>query len=101
VPLWVGLAWAIPVTLFRDSFGWYLLHGNLNGFLKAIPCIPIRDAMHMAVWGSAQFRRRVTWRGQTFRIGAGSRLFAEYPADRSGSRRRRGKINRLAYRKAQ
>jgi hypothetical protein len=34
----------------------------------------LKDALLLAVWGVALFRRKVTWRGNDFMIGPGSRL---------------------------
>ncbi len=42
--------------------------------LKALPLLPLRDALSAAVWAAALVTRRVVWRGETFEVDAGGRL---------------------------
>lgn len=73
------LVWAALLTTVRDTVGWLRLRGR-KGLLRALPFGLLKDALLLAAWASAPFRKHVSWRGHRLRVSAGSRLFAERPA---------------------
>ncbi len=68
--------WALALTLVRDGVQWLTLRGP-QGLLRALPLFPLRDAVVLAAWATAFFRRHVVWRGNRVRVSAGTRLYAE------------------------
>jgi ceramide glucosyltransferase len=75
-PLWV-LGWALALATVRDGVAAALLRGHVG----AAPLGLFKDVLVLAAWAAAPFKRRVSWRGQRYRISAGTRLFAVKTAD--------------------
>ncbi len=76
-PGW-ALPWALGLTLLRDGATWLRLRGPRD-LLAALPLAPLKDLLMLAVWALAPLRRSVSWRGRTYRISAGTRLYAASP----------------------
>jgi ceramide glucosyltransferase len=70
------MAWAISLTLMRDTFGWLFTRGT-RGLVRALPWSPLKDLMLIGVWAAAPFCRHVSWRGKRFRVTMGTRLYAD------------------------
>ena len=75
-PLIPVVVWAIGLALIRDAFGWWRLRGT-RGLIAALTLSPIKEVLMLGVWAYAPLRRTVAWRGKRFRVGAGTRLYAE------------------------
>lgn len=73
------LVWAFALTLLRDATQWIALRGP-RGLARALPLFPLRDAVVLLAWATAFFRRHVVWRGHRVRVSAGTRLYADRPA---------------------
>jgi ceramide glucosyltransferase len=73
-----SLAWALALTLIRDVGGWWLLRGFRGLWIPAV-LGPLRDAVALGVWAAAPFKKHVSWRGNRYRLGAGTLLYAEKP----------------------
>jgi len=65
--------------LARDALRRCRLRGRA-GLLAALPLGPLKELAMIAVWAAAPFFRRVSWRGRRYRVGAGTRLYAEAPS---------------------
>ncbi len=76
VNLWLGLTWAIGLTLLRDAVQWLQLVGRKH-LGRALLLFPLRDVMHVVLWAGAPFKRRVSWRGNPLTLSSGSRLYVE------------------------
>jgi ceramide glucosyltransferase len=74
----VVLLWALLATLVRDALLMLLLRGP-RGLGRALPLIPLRELLMLAVFVSAPLHRHVSWRGHRLRLSAGTRLYAEHP----------------------
>jgi ceramide glucosyltransferase len=72
------LAWAVGLTMARDGLHWYRLRG-WKGLSQALVLGIFKDIMLLAVWVVTPFTNVVVWRGHRFRVGIGSRLYAETP----------------------
>jgi ceramide glucosyltransferase len=57
----IALRWGVAAAIARET-------GD-RASLAALPVLPLRDLMTVAVWGTALFGRRVTWRGEVFQVG--------------------------------
>lgn len=69
------------VKLGADS----LLHRRLGaGWIPArsLAWIPVKDALVLGIWATGLFRSTICWRGNTLRVGAGSRLSPVTPPQR-------------------
>lgn len=77
-PLVPALAWALALSAGRDAIQWWRLRGPA-GLLRALPLVPLKEALALGVWAVAPFHRHVSWRGRRFRVSAGTRLYAEAP----------------------
>lgn len=71
---WLGLG----LTIVRDGLQWWMLRGRA-GLAAALPLGPAKELALIAVWAIAPFLRTVAWRGRRYRVGAGTRLYAERP----------------------
>lgn len=71
---WLGLG----LTILRDGLQWWMLRG-VRGLAAALPLGPVKELALTAVWAIAPFLRTVAWRGRRYRVGAGTRLYAERP----------------------
>ncbi|MCB9737129.1 MAG: glycosyltransferase [Deltaproteobacteria bacterium] len=65
----------LSLTLARDAVQWTRLRGR-EGLLAALPLGPVKDALMLGVWAVAPFLTRVRWRGRSYHVGAGTRLYA-------------------------
>ena len=74
---WV-FAWALMLTLVRDTAGWWLLRGT-DGLVRTVPLGICKDALCFGVWAIAPFMKHISWRGKRFRVSSGSRLYAFGP----------------------
>lgn len=69
---WVALAgalalrWAVAAGVARAT-------GD-RATLRALPLLPLRDALSAAVWAASLASRRVVWRGETFEVDGDGRL---------------------------
>ncbi|MFO0747624.1 MAG: ceramide glucosyltransferase [Myxococcota bacterium] len=68
----------LGLTLVRDAVQWLRLRGP-KGLLAALPLGPVKDLAMLGVWAVAPFLGRVSWRGKSFRVAAGTRLYADQP----------------------
>ncbi|HKA86479.1 MAG TPA: ceramide glucosyltransferase [Haliangiales bacterium] len=68
------LCWAAGLTLLRDAACWIRLRGAA-GLASAAPLGLVKDALILAAWAVAPFRRSVSWRGTRLRVSAGTRLY--------------------------
>lgn len=66
--------WAAGLTLLRDAACWIRLRG-VAGLAAAAPLGLVKDALVLAAWAAAPFRRSVSWRGTRLRVSAGTRLY--------------------------
>jgi len=66
----------ITLTLVRDAVQWLCLRGP-RGLLAALPLGPVKDLAMLVVWAVAPLSSRVAWRGKSYRVGAGTRLYAD------------------------
>ena len=71
-------ALGVALTLLRDGMQWYRLRGA-KGLLAALPLGPMKELALLAVWAIAPFMSRLAWRGKTFRVASGTRLYADRP----------------------
>jgi ceramide glucosyltransferase len=76
MPLFFALGLAL--TFLRDGLQWVMLRGQA-GLLTALPLGPAKELALLVVWAVAPFMRTVAWRGRRYRVGAGTRLYAESP----------------------
>jgi hypothetical protein len=60
----------------RDLLQWTRLRGG-QGLWRVLWLGPIKELVMVGIWLTAPFLRRVSWRGRWFRVGAGTRLYAE------------------------
>ena len=74
----LALCWAVGVGMLRDTLAWLRLRGR-SGLASALPLSPLKDLLALGVWAVAPFLRTVGWRNRKFRVGAGTRLYAEQP----------------------
>ena len=58
-------AWAVR---FMRGHGMRLVHALLS---------PVRDFLHLAIWGYAAFTRTTEWRGRRFRLGPDTRILPD------------------------
>lgn len=70
----------LALTLLRDGAQWSLLRGR-RGLLSALPLGPLKELAITTIWAIAPFMRKVAWRGRAYRVGAGTRLYAERAPD--------------------
>lgn len=73
-----ALIYATALTLVRDAIQWVALRGK-KGLLAALPLGPIKELAMLGVWALAPFLGRVAWRGKSYRVSAGTRLYAARP----------------------
>lgn len=73
-----ALLYATALTLARDAIQWVSLRGK-KGLLAALPLGPIKELAMLGVWAVAPFLGRVAWRGKSYRVAAGTRLYAARP----------------------
>ena len=78
-PVLLGAA----LSMSRDGLSWLRLRGH-KGLLAALPLSPLKDLLQLAIWAAAPFCRHVGWRGNRLRLSAGTRLYAQTPADMPG-----------------
>jgi len=71
-----AIAWALSLSVIRDCGGWLLLRGPRRLWIPLLLSLP-RDLLILGVWAVAPFKKHVAWRGQRFRLGAGTLLYAE------------------------
>lgn len=76
MPVFFGLG--LGLTLLRDGLQWAMLRGPA-GLGTALPLGPAKELALLVVWAVAPFLRTVAWRGRRYRVGAGTRLYAERP----------------------
>lgn len=76
MPFFFGLG--LGLTLLRDGLQWAMLRGTA-GLGTALPLGPAKELALLVVWAIAPFMRSVAWRGRRYRVGAGTRLYAESP----------------------
>jgi ceramide glucosyltransferase len=76
----------LTLTLLRDASQWLMLRGS-HGLLSALPLGPLKEVAITAIWAIAPFMRKVAWRGRVYRVGAGTRLFAERAPDNNAPSR--------------
>ena len=81
-----SIAWALSLSMIRDCGGWLLLRGPRRLWIPLLLSLP-RDLLILGVWAVAPFKKHVAWRGQRFRLGAGTLLYTE--PERSARRPRR------------
>lgn len=76
--LWTAwpLLMGVGLTLARDALSWIRLRGT-RGLAKALPLSPLKELLVFGCWAAALFKKTVSWRGQSYRVGAGTRLFAK------------------------
>jgi hypothetical protein len=73
-----ALIYATALTLVRDAVQWVALRGK-KGLLAALPLGPIKELAMLGVWALAPFLGRVAWRGKSYRVAAGTRLYTARP----------------------
>ncbi|MCC6619958.1 MAG: glycosyltransferase [Deltaproteobacteria bacterium] len=66
----------VALTLLRDAVQWWRLRGP-RGLVGALPLGPVKDLAMLVVWAIAPLSGRVAWRGKSYRVGAGTRLYAD------------------------
>ena len=71
-------ALGVALTLLRDGMQWYRLRGA-KGLLSALPLGPMKELALLCVWAIAPFMSRLAWRGKTYRVASGTRLYADRP----------------------
>lgn len=71
-------ALGVALTLLRDGMQWYRLRGP-KGLLAALPLGPMKELALLGVWAVAPFMSRLAWRGKTYRVASGTRLYADRP----------------------
>ncbi len=69
------IAAGLGLTLARDAVQWWALRGP-RGLWRALPLGPAKEIAMLGVWLMAPFAGRVSWRGRSYRVGAGTRLYA-------------------------
>ncbi len=75
---WPVLGYGLLATALRDALLFSLLRGP-RGLLRALPLLPLRELLSLAVWLAAPCFRHVRWRGHRLRLSAGTRLYVEHP----------------------
>ncbi|PKN54564.1 MAG: ceramide glucosyltransferase [Deltaproteobacteria bacterium HGW-Deltaproteobacteria-14] len=75
------LIWGVALTLLRDGLQWVRLRGR-DGLLHALPLGPVKELLVLPVWAIAPFLRTVSWRGRSYRVSTGTRLYAKAPQGR-------------------
>ncbi|TNF27835.1 MAG: glycosyltransferase [Deltaproteobacteria bacterium] len=75
------LVWGVALTLLRDGLQWVRLRGR-DGLLQALPLGPLKELLIVPVWAVAPFLRTVSWRGRSYRVSTGTRLYAKAPQGR-------------------
>jgi len=75
------LVWGVTLTLLRDALQWTRLRGP-DGLLTALPLGPLKELLILPVWAAAPFLRTVSWRGRSYRVSTGTRLYARTPQGR-------------------
>jgi ceramide glucosyltransferase len=66
--------WAAGLTLVRDAACWIRLRGTA-GLAAAAPLGLVKEALVLAAWAAAPFRRSIAWRGTRLCVSAGTRLY--------------------------
>ncbi|HVU04159.1 MAG TPA: glycosyltransferase [Polyangiaceae bacterium] len=74
-----ALAWAAGLLLVRDVGQWLVLSGPRGAWMPLL-LSPVREAIVLAVWAAAPFKRHVSWRGHRVRLSAGSVAYVAEPA---------------------
>ena len=73
-PLHLFVPWAFALSLLRDASGWATLRGARRLWIPVLVG-PGREAVALAAWLVAPWRRAVAWRGNRMTLGAGTILF--------------------------
>jgi ceramide glucosyltransferase len=74
-PVLAVLGWALALATARDAVSWLLLRGRRGVAIAALALV--KDVLVLGAWLAAPWKRHVSWRGQRFRVSAGTRLFAQ------------------------
>ncbi len=90
VPWLPALAWAVALTAVRDASQWICLRGPSG--LDVIALGPFKEILSAGVWLVAPFLKHVSWRGQRYRVSAGTRLYAQAPPRLGCTRRVRSQV---------
>jgi ceramide glucosyltransferase len=72
-----AIAWAALMLAARDLGGWLVLRGKARWYLPIV-LAPLREVLVLGVWCLAPLKQRVSWRGKSFRLGAGTLLYLEH-----------------------